>query len=146
MGMSKTHSIDFSSVRSDAGSSRCEDLAPDVMSQCMSNNLSGFYFDPGYYGSARGVAESAGGYRGHSSASFNAHFRRSMPNVSLHLHSNEPAKQYPYYMLMTSNQRLPPHVDRCHLEVSRLASRRRSSSPFLSSCSRDAASRDADFA
>lgn len=118
-GMSKTYSIDFSSVRSDAGSSRYDDLQPgtDVLSQCISNNLSGFYFDPGYYGSARGVAETAGGYRGHSSASFNAHFRRSMPNVNLHLHTNEPAKLYPYYMLMTSNQKLPPQIDRCHLEV-----------------------------
>jgi actin-binding LIM protein len=123
MGISKTHSIDFSSVRSDAGSSRYDDLhaGTDVLSQCMSNNLSGFYFDPGYYGSARGVAESAGGYRGHSSASFNAHFRRSMPNVNLHLHSNEPAKCYPYYMLMTSNHKLPPQIDRCHLEVSGIA-------------------------
>ena len=118
--MSKTHSIDFSSVRSDVDSGRCDELyaGTDAISQCMSNNLSGFYFDPGYYGSARGVAESAGGYRGHSSAAFKAHFRRSMPNVNLHLHTNEPAKLYPYYMLMTSNQKLPPHVDRCHLEVS----------------------------
>lgn len=54
-------------------------------------------------------------YRGPSYA---AHFRRSMPNVNMHQHSNEPAKMIPYHLLVTSNYRLPPNIDRCHLEVS----------------------------
>ena len=37
-----------------------------------------------------------------------------MPN----LHSKDPPKLYPYHLLVTANYRLPPDVDRCHLEVS----------------------------
>lgn len=44
-----------------------------------------------------------------------AHLRRSMPNVD-HLHQDGPPKLYPYHLLATSNYRLPPDVDRCHLE------------------------------
>lgn len=46
------------------------------------------------------------------------HMRRSMPNVANlnHLHSDGPPKLYPYHLLVTSNYRLPPDVDRCHLE------------------------------
>lgn len=46
------------------------------------------------------------------------HLRRSMPNVASlnHLHNDGPPKLYPYHLLVTSNYRLPPDVDRCHLE------------------------------
>lgn len=44
-----------------------------------------------------------------------SHLRRSMPNVD-HLHQDGPPKLYPYHLLATSNYRLPPDVDRCHLE------------------------------
>lgn len=56
--------------------------------------------------------------RSHTSSSFGAaHLRRSMPNVNLHhLHQEGPPKLYPYHLLATSNYRLPPDVDRCHLE------------------------------
>lgn len=47
-----------------------------------------------------------------------AHMRRSMPNVNMHSCASEPAVQHQYYTLMTTNYRLPPNVDRCHLEVS----------------------------
>lgn len=46
-----------------------------------------------------------------------AHFRRSMPNMNLQqMHHEGPPKLYPYHLLITSNYRLPPDVDRCHLE------------------------------
>lgn len=54
-----------------------------------------------------------------SAHSFNAlHLRRSMPNLNSlhHLHREGPPKLYPYHLLATSNYRLPPDVDRCHLE------------------------------
>lgn len=46
------------------------------------------------------------------------HLRRSMPNVNSlhHIHTEGPPKLYPYHLLATSNYRLPPDVDRCHLE------------------------------
>lgn len=75
------------------------------------------------------------GFNGYRYASYSPHFRRSMPNVNLHQHSNEPPRQYPYHLLITNNYRLPPgnhlisifhnqltnmfillDVDRCHLE------------------------------
>ncbi|XP_074595560.1 actin binding LIM protein Uncoordinated 115a isoform X8 [Brevipalpus obovatus] len=58
-------------------------------------------------------SDGLGGFR---YASYSPHLRRSMPNVNFHLHSNEPPKLYPYHLLMTTNYRLPPDVDRCHLE------------------------------
>ncbi|GFY72981.1 actin-binding LIM protein 1 [Trichonephila inaurata madagascariensis] len=48
-------------------------------------------------------------------ASYSPHLRRSMPNVNLHM-SKEPPKLYPYHLLVTGNYRLPPDIDRCHLE------------------------------
>lgn len=57
------------------------------------------------------------GISGYRYASYSPHLRRSMPNVNFHLHSNEPPKLYPYHLLATTNYRLPPDVDRCHLEV-----------------------------
>lgn len=47
-----------------------------------------------------------------------AHLRRSMPNVNQlqQIHQEGPPKLYPYHLLVTSNYRLPPDVDRCHLE------------------------------
>lgn len=49
---------------------------------------------------------------------YGAHLRRSMPNVHAlsQLHADGPPKLYPYHLLATSNYRLPPDVDRCHLE------------------------------
>lgn len=46
------------------------------------------------------------------------YLRRSMPNVNSlqHIHQEGPPKLYPYHLLATSNYRLPPGVDRCHLE------------------------------
>ncbi|XP_067142769.1 actin-binding LIM protein 2-like isoform X1 [Centruroides vittatus] len=55
------------------------------------------------------------GYSSFRYPSYSPHLRRSMPNVNLHL-SNEPPKLYPYHLLITNNYRLPPDIDRCHLE------------------------------
>lgn len=53
-----------------------------------------------------------------SSVFSSPNLRRSMPNVNSlhHLHQEGPPKLYPYHLLATSNYRLPPGVDRCHLE------------------------------
>lgn len=47
-----------------------------------------------------------------------SYLRRSMPNVAQlhHIHHDGPPKLYPYHLLATTNYRLPPDVDRCHLE------------------------------
>lgn len=54
--------------------------------------------------------------RGRPLSAVSAHLRRSMPNGVDHLHQDGPPKLYPYHLLATSNYRLPPDVDRCHLE------------------------------
>ncbi|KAG8202041.1 hypothetical protein JTE90_010409 [Oedothorax gibbosus] len=55
------------------------------------------------------------GFRGYRYPTYSPHLRHSLPNVNLHL-STEPPKLYPYHLLITLNYRLPPDVDRCHLE------------------------------
>lgn len=45
--------------------------------------------------------------------------RRSLPNMATSLLLHEPAKLYPYHLLLITNYRLPPDVDRLNLEVSR---------------------------
>lgn len=60
----------------------------------------------------------AGRHGGSYDGTMAAHLRRSMPNVNMHSCTSEPAVMHPYYSLMTTNYRLPPNVDRCHLEVS----------------------------
>lgn len=44
--------------------------------------------------------------------------RRSLPNMAHTMLINEPAKIYPYHLLVITNYRLPADVDRCNLEVS----------------------------
>ena len=120
----KLHSTDFSSARSDF-SMRSDQRTPSHpdMSQPLRGATPYSETTGGYqYYSRTGPSSVTGGtnvyQRSQSSASYAAHLRRSMPNVNFHLHTNEPAKLYPYHLLMTSNYRLPPQVDRCHLEVS----------------------------
>lgn len=45
--------------------------------------------------------------------------RRSLPNMAHSMLVHEPAKIYPYHILLITNYRLPSDVDRCNLEVSR---------------------------
>ncbi|KAG5674010.1 hypothetical protein PVAND_004003 [Polypedilum vanderplanki] len=42
--------------------------------------------------------------------------RRSLPNMAHSILVHEPAKIYPYHLLLVSNYRLPADVDRCNLE------------------------------
>lgn len=42
--------------------------------------------------------------------------RRSLPNMSHSMLVHEPAKIYPYHLLLITNYRLPSDVDRCNLE------------------------------
>lgn len=44
--------------------------------------------------------------------------RRSLPNMAHSMLVHEPAKIYPYHLLLITNYRLPSDVDRCNLEVS----------------------------
>lgn len=44
--------------------------------------------------------------------------RRSLPNMAHSMLVHEPAKIYPYHLLLITNYRLPADVDRCNLEVS----------------------------
>lgn len=44
--------------------------------------------------------------------------RRSLPNMAHSMLVHEPAKIYPYHILLITNYRLPSDVDRCNLEVS----------------------------
>jgi hypothetical protein len=46
------------------------------------------------------------------------HIRRSLPNMAHSILVHEPAKIYPYHLLLITNYRLPGDVDRCNLEVS----------------------------
>ncbi|XP_069699460.1 actin-binding LIM protein 2 isoform X3 [Periplaneta americana] len=55
----------------------------------------------------------AGGLR--YAASYSPHLRRSLPNMA-HSMSTEPAKIYPYHLLLITNYRLPADVDRLNLE------------------------------
>lgn len=43
--------------------------------------------------------------------------RRSLPNMAHSVLVHEPAKIYPYHLLLITNYRLPADVDRCNLEV-----------------------------
>lgn len=45
--------------------------------------------------------------------------RRSLPNMAHSMLVHEPAKIYPYHLLIITNYRLPSDVDRCNLEVSK---------------------------
>lgn len=46
--------------------------------------------------------------------------RRSLPNMAHSMLVHEPAKIYPYHLLLITNYRLPADVDRCNLEVNSL--------------------------
>ena len=121
----KLHSTDFGSARSEI-SMRSELRTPSHEIGQPLRGVTPFSDAAGYQYYSGGPSSVAGGsarggnlyQRSQSSVSYAAHLRRSMPNVNFHLHTNEPAKLYPYHLLMTTNYRLPPQVDRCHLEVS----------------------------
>jgi len=102
--LEKTQSIEFSSGKSDI--SITSDQPDKSLGPYMNHSASGTFRTTPF----------SEGFTGYRYASYSPHLRRSMPNVNLHQHSNEPPRQYPYHLLITNNYRLPPDVDRCHLE------------------------------
>lgn len=66
-----------------------------------------------------------GAYRG----GYVSQVRRSLPNMAHTMLINEPAKIYPYHLLLITNYRLPADVDRCNLEVSSSSTSNSSSVP-----------------
>ncbi|XP_013785469.1 actin-binding LIM protein 3-like [Limulus polyphemus] len=87
--LTKTHSSEFSSGKSDISTTSEQDRPF--------------------------LNHSNSGYAGFLHSSYSPQMQCSLPNVNLHLF-NEPPRLYPYHLLITSNYRLPPDVDRCHLE------------------------------
>ncbi|CAB0008647.1 unnamed protein product [Nesidiocoris tenuis] len=63
---------------------------------------------PGY-----GLAPRSHTFSSTTSVGGTSYLRRSLPNMC---GIQTPAKVYPYHLLITSNYRLPPDVDRCNLE------------------------------
>ncbi|XP_076317622.1 actin-binding LIM protein 2-like isoform X2 [Tachypleus tridentatus] len=90
---------DFSSAKSDVSRISERDQ------QTLNNSGSGFF-------RSTPISDIRGGLH---HTSYSPHWTSSMPNVNLRL-SNTPPKLYPYHLLIISNYRLPPDVDRCHLE------------------------------
>ncbi|XP_013785692.1 actin-binding LIM protein 3-like, partial [Limulus polyphemus] len=97
--LSKTQSSEFSSGKSDISTVSEQDRP------FLNHSTSGGFCSTPY----------SDGFAGFRHPSYSPHMRCSMPNVNLHL-SNEPPRLYPYHLLIISNYRLPPDVDRCHLE------------------------------
>lgn len=98
----KTHSTDFSCGKSDISAGSITDVDSRAM---MTEGVGGMMGPVGRVGSAL-----AGPVRGACVV------RRSLPNMATSALMNEPAKLYPYHLLLISNYRLPPDVDRLNLE------------------------------
>lgn len=58
----------------------------------------------------------AGRYAGPGAGGPGPGVRRSLPNMATSHLLHEPAKLYPYHLLLITNYRLPPDVDRLNLE------------------------------
>ncbi|XP_060529918.1 actin-binding LIM protein 1 isoform X5 [Cylas formicarius] len=93
----KTHSTDFSCGKSDISTGSIT----DVETRALNSEL----------GAAYAVGRYAGGPTGYGSQ-----VRRSLPNMAHTMLINEPAKIYPYHLLVITNYRLPADVDRLNLE------------------------------
>ncbi|XP_031351586.1 actin-binding LIM protein 3 isoform X2 [Photinus pyralis] len=94
----KTHSTDFSSGKSDISTGSITDVERRALNTEMPVSST-------YTG---GLGAFRGGYA--------SQVRRSLPNMAHTMLINEPAKIYPYHLLMITNYRLPADVDRCNLE------------------------------
>ncbi|XP_048524445.1 actin-binding LIM protein 3 isoform X3 [Dendroctonus ponderosae] len=92
----KTHSTDFSSGKSDISTGSITDVETRMHSE-----LGPVSYAVGRYGAP-------GGY--------SSQVRRSLPNMAHQMLINEPAKIYPYHLLVITNYRLPADVDRLNLE------------------------------
>lgn len=94
----KTHSTDFSCGKSDISTGSITDVERRALNSEMPVSTT-------YTG---GLGRYPGGYA--------SQVRRSLPNMAHTMLINEPAKIYPYHLLMITNYRLPPDVDRLNLE------------------------------
>ncbi|XP_045455249.1 actin-binding LIM protein 2 [Melitaea cinxia] len=105
----KTHSTDFSSGKSDisAGSITDVDRSAVTTDGVAARGAAGAGAGAGAGGGAGGVG--GVGARGGG-------VRRSLPNMATSHLLHEPAKLYPYHLLLITNYRLPPDVDRLNLE------------------------------
>uniref|UniRef100_V5GP13 Actin-binding LIM protein 1 n=2 Tax=Anoplophora glabripennis TaxID=217634 RepID=V5GP13_ANOGL len=94
----KTHSTDFSCGKSDISTGSITDVERRALNSDMPMSTT-------YTG---GLGRYPGGYA--------SQVRRSLPNMAHTMLINEPAKIYPYHLLVITNYRLPADVDRCNLE------------------------------
>uniref|UniRef100_A0A8D9B3D0 Actin-binding LIM protein 1 n=2 Tax=Cacopsylla melanoneura TaxID=428564 RepID=A0A8D9B3D0_9HEMI len=101
----KTHSTNFSSGKSDVSNGSIYDLHHHHHHHHSHHNGG-----PGELPVSSTYAGSLG-----YAASYSNHIQRSLPNMSGPL-SLEPPKIYPYHLLIITNYRLPPDVDRKNLE------------------------------
>ncbi|XP_068625613.1 actin-binding LIM protein 2 isoform X2 [Battus philenor] len=102
----KTHSTDFSSGKSDISAGSITDVDRSAVSTEGGVVVRG--------GSAAGVVGGVGG--GGGVGPRGGGVRRSLPNMATSHLLHEPAKLYPYHLLLITNYRLPPDVDRLNLE------------------------------
>ncbi|XP_052752848.1 actin-binding LIM protein 2 isoform X1 [Galleria mellonella] len=108
----KTHSTDFSSGKSDISAGSITDVDRSaVTTEGMA--VRGGSAATGPAGGAGGVVGAGGAAPGLGPR---AGVRRSLPNMATSHLLHEPAKLYPYHLLLITNYRLPPDVDRLNLE------------------------------
>ncbi|KAJ8709466.1 hypothetical protein PYW08_009470 [Mythimna loreyi] len=102
----KTHSTDFSSGKSDISAGSITDVDRSAVTTDGGVVIRG--------SSAAGMG--VGGRHSGAGAGSAGCVRRSLPNMATSHLLHEPAKLYPYHLLLITNYRLPPDVDRLNLE------------------------------
>ncbi|XP_026499418.2 actin-binding LIM protein 3 isoform X3 [Vanessa tameamea] len=118
----KTHSTDFSSGKSDISAGSITDVDRSAVT-----TDGGVAVRGGVVSAAAGVGGGLGGglgggpgggvgVRGGGVGVRGGGVRRSLPNMATSHLLHEPAKLYPYHLLLITNYRLPPDVDRLNLE------------------------------
>ncbi|XP_041985409.1 actin-binding LIM protein 2 isoform X2 [Aricia agestis] len=100
----KTHSTDFSSGKSDISAGSITDVDRSAVTTDGAGLARATY---------TGAASALGGARAGGAG---GGVRRSLPNMLTSRLLHEPAKLYPYHLLLISNYRLPPDADRLNLE------------------------------
>ncbi|XP_052745075.1 actin-binding LIM protein 3 isoform X2 [Bicyclus anynana] len=101
----KTHSTDFSSGKSDISAGSITDVDRSAVTT-----------DGGVVIRGGGVVSAAAAVGGVGVGARGGGVRRSLPNMATSHLLHEPAKLYPYHLLLITNYRLPPDVDRLNLE------------------------------
>ncbi|CAB3222892.1 unnamed protein product [Arctia plantaginis] len=107
----KTHSTDFSSGKSDISAGSITDVDRSAVT------TDGGVIIRGSVGVGVGGRHTSASGAGVGSVVGSATgVRRSLPNMATSHLLHEPAKLYPYHLLLITNYRLPPDVDRLNLE------------------------------